>query len=57
MCAELAEKYSENSNLKFQVQKLKFFPEDEEKMQHMGLEERIEYRRKLKKDHRYVIEE
>lgn len=49
--------YSETSNLKFQVQKLKFFPEDEEKMQHMNIEERIEYIRWLKKHNMYVIEE
>lgn len=43
--------------MKFQVQKLKFFPEDEEKMQHMDIEERIEYRRMLKEKHLYVVDE
>lgn len=35
---------------------MKFFPEEEEKMKQMDIEERIEYRRMLKRENRFVIE-
>ncbi len=53
----MTEYESDNSNLKFRKQKLKFFPEDEEKMKHMDIKERIEYQRILKQENRFVIED
>lgn len=46
-----------NDNLQFKVQKIKFFKEDEEKMANMSLEEKIEYKLKLKSENRYTIVE
>ncbi len=48
---------NENDNLIFKKEVLKFYPEDEEKMSKMDIEERIEYRRKLKDENRYIIVE
>lgn len=47
---------SDCDNLEFKVQKIHFFPEDVEKMKTMTIEERIEYKRKLKSEDRYTIE-
>lgn len=44
-------------NLEFRALKVKFYEEDIEKMKSMSLEERIEYKRKLKSEHRYTYEE
>jgi len=49
--------YSENDNLVFKRQILKFYPEDEEKMAKMSVQDRIEYRRKLKEEGRYTIDD
>ena len=46
---------SETENLEFKVQKIKFYPEDEEKMNKMSVQERIQYKRKLKAEERYTI--
>ncbi len=46
-----------NDNLQFKVKKIKFFKEDEEKMANMSLEEKIEYKLKLKSENRYTIVE
>lgn len=48
---------SETSGLVWKVQKLKFAPEDEERMATMSTRERIEYIRKLKDENKYTIEE
>lgn len=47
---------SDCDNLEFKVQKIHFFPEDVEKMKNMDISERIEYKRKLKKEQRYTVE-
>lgn len=46
---------SENDNLKFKKQTLKFFPEDLEKMEKMTVKEKIAFIDYLKKENRYVI--
>lgn len=46
---------SENDNLKFKKQVLEFYPEDVEKMEKMSVEERIAYRRQLKKENKFII--
>lgn len=46
---------SDCDNLRFQPQKLQFFPKDIEKMKTMSVEERIAYKRQLKKDKQYNI--
>ncbi len=46
---------SETEGLKFKLVKLKFYPEDQEKMDKMSVRERIEYRRKLKEEGRYTV--
>ncbi len=48
---------NENNNLKFKKEVLKFYPEDEEKMSKMSIEDRIEYRRRLKDENKYIIVE
>lgn len=48
---------NENDNLKFKKEVLKFYPEDEEKMAKMNIQDRIEYRRKLKDENKYIIVE
>lgn len=45
----------DNDNLAFSVQRLKFYPEDQEKMDKMSVEERIQYRRQLKEEGRYFV--
>lgn len=47
--------YNENDNLMFKKEVLKFYPKDVIKMSGMSVEERIEYRRKLKDANRYII--
>ncbi len=42
-------------NLKFTVHPVKFYPEDEEKMKNMTIDERIEYKRKLKAENKYIV--
>lgn len=44
-----------NDNLKFNIQKIKFFKEDEEKMAKMSLEDKINYKIKLKSENRYTL--
>ena len=44
-----------NNNLIFEKEKIQFFPKDVEKMQSMSEEERIEYKRVLKREHRYIV--
>ena len=39
------------------IKKVKFFDEDIEKMKNMTQEERLEYKSKLKDEHRYTYEE
>jgi len=46
--------HSEMSGMVFQVKKIKFYPEDEEKMKTMGHEEKMAYVIKLRQEHRYV---
>ena len=46
---------SETENLKFKKQILKFYPEDESKMENMTIREKIEFIRKLKDENRYII--
>ena len=46
---------SETENLKFKKQILKFYPEDEAKMENMTVREQIEFIRKLKDENRYII--
>ncbi len=46
---------SETENLKFKKQILKFYPEDEAKMENMTVREKIEFIRKLKDENRYII--
>ena len=46
---------SETENLKFKKQILKFYPEDEAKMENMTIREKIEFIRKLKDENRYII--
>lgn len=45
------------NHLEFRTLKVKFCDEDIEKMKSMSLEECIEYKRKLKSEHRYTYEE
>ena len=45
------------SHLQFQTKKVKFYPEDIEKMKNMSLEEKVEYKAKLKAEHKYTYEE
>lgn len=45
----------ENDNLVWRKQILKFYPEDQKKMDAMSVEERIEFRRRLKRANRYII--
>ncbi len=40
-----------------EIKKVKFFNEDIEKMKNMTQEERLEYKSKLKDEHRYTYEE
>ena len=47
---------SSNDNLVFVEKKVKFSEEDEEKMKTMSTQERIQYKRKLKTEGRYVYE-
>ncbi len=44
-----------NDNLIFKVNKIKFYPEDEEKMQSMSFEEKIKYRTHLKTIGKYIV--
>ena len=44
-----------NDNLKFNIKKIKFFKEDEEKMAKMSIEDKINYKIKLKNENRYTI--
>ena len=44
-----------NNNLQFQTKKIKFFKEDEEKMANMSLQDKINYKIKLKNENRYTI--
>ena len=44
-----------NENLIFEKEKIQFFPKDIEKMQAMSEEEKIEYKRTLKREHRYIV--
>lgn len=46
---------SDCDNLEFQIQKIEFYPEDIKKMEKMSLDERIEYKRKLKEQERYKV--
>ncbi len=45
---------SETKGLQFKRVPIKFYPEDEEKMKGMDIEERIEFKRKLKAENRYI---
>ena len=55
---ESARYASETKGIEFQTQKIQFSPEDEEKMSKMSIKERIQYKRKLKKEGKYkVVEE
>ena len=52
------ENVTDNLNhLKFDVKKVKFYDEDLKKMESMTLEERVEYKAKLKAEKRYTYEE
>ncbi len=44
-----------NNNLQFETKKIKFFKEDEEKMANMSLQDKINYKIKLKNENRYTI--
>lgn len=44
-----------NDNLNFETKKIQFFPEDIKAMETMTLEEKIEFKHKLKKEHRYIV--
>ena len=44
-----------NDNLKFNTQKIKFFKEDEEKMAKMSLQDKINYKIKLKSENKYTL--
>lgn len=46
---------SDCNNLEFKIQKIEFFPEDIKKMEKMSLDERIEYKRKLKEQEKYTV--
>lgn len=46
---------SENDNLQFKREIIQFYPEDQEKMDKMSIEERIQYRRRLKNENKYII--
>ena len=48
---------SETKGLEFEVHPLKFFPEDEEKMKNMSIDERIEYLAYLRKTGRYIVQD
>ena len=48
-------KKSEMENLKFTCFKIKFFPEDEEKMKTMGFDERMDYIDKLRNENRFTV--
>ena len=45
------------NHLKFNTKKVKFYEEDIKKMKSMTLEERVEYKAKLKAEKRYTYEE
>ena len=46
---------NENLNhLQFRAHKIKFYDEDLKKMETMSLEEKIEFKSKLKEEHRYT---
>ena len=45
------------NHLELKTLKVKFYVEDIEKMKSMSLEERIEYKSKLKSEHRYTYDE
>lgn len=45
---------NETENLKFKKVRIKYYPEDEEKMKSMSTEERIEYKSKLKAENKYI---
>ena len=45
------------SHLKFKTKKVKFYDEDLRKMETMSLEERVEYKAKLKAERRYTYVE
>lgn len=50
--------YRDNlSHLQFKTKKVKFYDEDLKKMESMTLEERVEYKAKLKAEKRYTYEE
>ena len=50
--------YRDNLNhLQFKTKKVKFYDEDLKKMESMTLEERVEYKAKLKAEKRYTYEE
>ena len=45
------------NHLEFKTKKVKFYDEDLKKMESMTLEERVEYKAKLKAEKRYTYEE
>jgi len=49
-------KISETKDLTFKMYRVKFYPKDEEKMKHMSIQERLEYKIMLKTQGRYTIE-
>lgn len=46
---------SDCDNLEFKIQKIRFYPEDIEKMKSMELNERIAYKRQLKENKQYIV--
>ena len=46
---------SETEGIKFKMVKLKFYPEDEAKMENMTVREQIEFIRRLKDEGRYTV--
>ena len=46
--------YAETPNLQFKSVRIQFYPEDIEKMKQMSLEDRVNYKRMLKENNRYI---
>lgn len=52
----MTEQNSDMDNLEFKYYKLKFLPEDEEKMKNMTTREKIEFVRELKAKQRFTVD-
>jgi len=53
--ANKAQEYAEEmANMKFELKKIEFYPEDLEKMKKMSHKEKMEYVKKLRQEKRYI---